>query len=122
MTDTVKKMGFVFRSGPYGTANPREMLDLLLVASAYDQAISLFFIGEGLLHLRSGQAPAELGIKNHTKILAGLDLYDIEHLYVRQSDLKRFNLEPSALITEVILLSDPAFAAQLGAQEQVVTA
>ena len=116
-----KKVGFVFARAPYGSSSTRELLDLVLVASAYEQDISLFFLGAGINQLRTKQGPSAILAKNHSKVYAGLDLYDIEKCFVRASDLEHYQLQASELMLPVNELSDDEFSAQLAAQDRVVT-
>ena len=118
----IKNLAFVFTSAPYGSHYGREMLDLALAASAYDQVISLFFLGDGLFQLQKGQDPSSFYDKNPSKIFAGLDLYEIERVFVRASDLQRFNRQATDIIGSPTVLSDSQFLQAINEQDQVVTA
>lgn len=118
----IKNLAFIFTSAPYGSQYGRELLDLALAASAYDQVISLLFLEEGLFQLYQGQNPASFQIKNPSKVFAGLELYEINRVFVRESDLARFHLRESDLLATPTVLSDSDCARLISAQDHVVTA
>ena len=60
----VKKFMYVNRHAPHGTIYPLERLEVALIGAAFDQDVSMAFIGDGVFQLNKGQDTADLGIKN----------------------------------------------------------
>ena len=51
-----KEIGIINRSSPHGRAQGRESLDLTLALSAFNESLSLFFIGDGVYQLKKGHS------------------------------------------------------------------
>lgn len=73
-------------SSPYSSLSCKEGLDLALVLATFEQAVDLCISGAALAILTTGQTPSEEQGKNLHKLLEGLEFYDIENIYVEQSD------------------------------------
>lgn len=74
-------------SSPYDNGSLKEALDLALVFGTFEQAISLCITGDALALLISEQVPTARHGKHLYKLLDGLEFYDIENIYVRQSEV-----------------------------------
>lgn len=74
-------------SSPFTSLALKEGLDLALVLGTFEQDISLCVTGDALTLLRTNQAPSSAHGKHLHKLLDGLEFYDIENVYVRQSEL-----------------------------------
>lgn len=72
----------VCRHPPYGESFAREALDVAMAAAAFDQKISMLFLGDGVLQLATAQLPAAIEQKSLEKQLGALALYDIDDIYV----------------------------------------
>ena len=80
-------VGVLVRSDPYRQRAGRERLDLAMIVAALELPLRVFFIGDGLLHLAAGQAPAALPAAPFTRgWLALLELGAEVILYARQSE------------------------------------
>ncbi|MBD1575960.1 MULTISPECIES: sulfurtransferase complex subunit TusC [Vibrio] len=99
------KLGFVFRSFPHSTSKGREGLDALLATSAYSEDIEVFFIGAGVTQLLVNQDPKQVLSRDYAAAFKLLDLYDIDNIYVCQTSLQRYQIEPSSLLIPVTILS-----------------
>ena len=53
----MKRIAFVFSTTPHGSASGREGLDALLATSALTEETGVFFIGDGVFQILSGQTP-----------------------------------------------------------------
>ena len=84
----VKKFLYVNRKAPYGTIYAWESLEVVLIGAAFDQDVSLAFIGDGVYQIAKGQDTTELGIKNFSPTYSALGDYDINKIYVEKESLE----------------------------------
>jgi len=82
-----KPILIVNQSAPYGNANAKESLDLALASSAFEQALSILFTGDGIYQLLPEQSPDGIQSKNLLQMLKALPIYGVEQLYVDQQSL-----------------------------------
>ncbi|MCD9494740.1 sulfurtransferase complex subunit TusC [Photobacterium carnosum] len=113
--------GFVFRQPPHGTSSGREGLDALLAASAYSEALSVFFIGDGVLQLVKHQQPEAILSRNYIATFKMLPLYDIENIYVCQQSLTERGLSVDDLLIDVIICSHSELVTALHCCRQILT-
>jgi tRNA 2-thiouridine synthesizing protein C len=64
-----------------------------LAAAAFEQPISLLFMGDGVLQLMAEQDSQAIGVKNIGRLLASLPLYDIERVYVDGEAATRYCID-----------------------------
>ena len=102
MSDEPTKIMFVMRKPPHGSIYAYEGLEVVLIAAAYEQDVSMMFIGDGVLSLKKGQDTTELGIKGFMKTFGVLDGYDVEKLYVEKKSLTDRGLTADDLVVDVI--------------------
>ena len=88
----VKKFMYVNRRAPYGTVYALESLEVVLIGAAFDQDVSLAFIGDGVYQLKSGQDNSESEQKNFSPIYKALGDYDISKLFVEKESLEERGL------------------------------
>jgi len=91
-----KRLLVVVRHSPYSSSLARASLDVALAAAAFDQPVSLLFVGDGVLQLQSGQDCDALGVKNLGRLLASLPLYDIEQVFVDAEAAQHYRLDLAA--------------------------
>ena len=72
-------------SSPYASLACKEGLDLALVLATFEQPVDLCLSGAALGLLTDNQNPTTEQGKNLHKLLAGLEFYDIENVYVEKS-------------------------------------
>lgn len=101
----MKKILFIQRRPPYGTGFAKEALDAILMASAFEQEISLVFCDDGVWQLKNRQDTSELEIKNFSPTFKALELYDIKNIYVEQFSLAERGLTADDLIIPVTILA-----------------
>lgn len=83
----IKKFMFVNRKAPHGTIYAWESLEVVLISAAFDQDVSLAFVGDGVYQLLTNQDTSELGTKNFSPTYKALGDYDINKLYVEKESL-----------------------------------
>ena len=80
------------RKAPYGTIYAWESLEVVLIAAAFDQDISLVFADDGVYQLMKDQNTEEIGMKNFSKTYSALGDYDIKKIYIEQESLEERGL------------------------------
>lgn len=101
------KLGIILKSAPFGTANSREGLDLLLAASAFcsEDEIAIYFVNEGVLNLQGQQQPELLLQKDFIRTFKLLALYELEQRYICHESLQQFSLEHNNLVLSATPIS-----------------
>lgn len=110
---------FVFRSSPYGNGRAREGLDALLAAAVFEQKVSALFIGDGVLQLRSEQAPADS--RNQHKMLHSLQLYDVDQVYFSGSALAARHIDVANIRIPGKVLNDAEITQLLTTANHILT-
>ncbi len=116
-----KKIAVVCRQPPYGNSLAREALDAAMAAAAFDQQVSLIFVGDGVWQLCRQQQPDAIGQRSFEKQLALLPLYDVDQLYADAEALTQRKLSVDELSLPVRLLDGNAIAALLKQQDVVLS-
>ncbi|WP_020560445.1 sulfurtransferase complex subunit TusC [Thiofilum flexile] len=83
----VKKFMYVNRKAPYGTVYALESLEVVLIAAAFEQEVTLAFLDDGVYQIVRNQNPKLLGMKNFSSTYKALGDYDIKQLYVERESL-----------------------------------
>jgi len=83
----VKKFCYLNRKAPYGTIYALESLEVVLIAAAFDQDISLVFADDGVYQLTNNQETDGIGMKNFSNTYSALGDYDIKKIYVEKESL-----------------------------------
>lgn len=115
------KILFISRKAPYGTSTAKEALDALLAASAYDQDLSLLFLGDGIFQLKKDQQLDNTRQKNISNIFPVLEMYDIENIFVQASALKERGLSENDLAIKTKALDDTAIATLMAQQKTLLS-
>jgi len=118
----VKKFMYVNRRAPYGTVYALESLEMVLVAAAFDQDVSVVFMDDGVLQIKKGQETADINMKNFSPTFRALEGYDVEKLYVSKKSLEERGLTEEDLLVPVEVLDQAALAALMDEQEVIITA
>lgn len=95
----VKKFCYINRKAPYGTIYALESLEVVLIAAAFDQDISLVFADDGVYQLTKSQETESIGMKNFSKTYSALGDYDIKKIYVEKESLEERGLSVDDLQT-----------------------
>jgi tRNA 2-thiouridine synthesizing protein C len=117
---TVKKFMYVNRKAPYGTIYALESLEVVLIAAAFDQDVSLAFIDDGVFQLAKGQHTKAIDVKNFSPTYRALEGYDIEKLYVEKEAMEARGLTEDDLVVPVQVLSAEEITALMEQQDVVL--
>lgn len=115
-----KRSVIVLRHSPYGSSLARASVDLALAMGAFEQHYDLLFMGAGVLQLIQKQDSEQIGVKNISRILSSLPLYDMDSVYVDAQSLQRYGLSESDLVLPVILLKDAELAGFLSDSDHLI--
>jgi tRNA 2-thiouridine synthesizing protein C len=117
--EVVKRFMYVNRRAPYCTIYALECLEVVLVAAAFDQDVSVVFLDDGVCQLKKNQDTTGIGMKNFSKTYGALDDYDVEKIYVEKESLEARGLGAGDLVipVEVIAAAD---LREIMAQQDVV--
>jgi tRNA 2-thiouridine synthesizing protein C len=119
---TVKKFMYLNRKAPYGTIYALESLEVVLIAAAFDQDVSLAFVDDGVYQLKKGQdtkPDSGITMKNFSPTYRALEMYDIEKLYVEKESLQNRGLTEDDLLVPVEVM-ERAKLAELMSQQDVI--
>ncbi len=83
-----KKFMFVNRKAPYGTVYALESLEVVLIGAAFEQDVSLAFVGDGVFQIAKGQSTDGIGMKNFSPTYKALGDYEVTKLYVEKESLE----------------------------------
>ncbi len=109
MSET-KNFMYLNRRAPYGTVYAWESLEVVLIGAAFEQNVSLAFIGDGIYQLLKGQNTTELGIKNFSPTYNALGDYDVNKIYVEKESLDARGLTVADLLPLVYEDADEDYA------------
>lgn len=109
------------RSLPNNGSQVQESLDMLLTVAAFDQAVQVLFLDDGVFQLKRGQNPERLGLKDTSAILRALELYDVNTLYVELESLSARGLAKDDLLLPVKLIPRADVHQLLLAQDVIVS-
>ncbi|MGZ8255023.1 MAG: sulfurtransferase complex subunit TusC [Burkholderiaceae bacterium] len=99
-----KKFLYVNRKAPYGTIYALESLEVVLIGAAFEQDVSLAFVGDGVFQLTKGQDTKTLEVKNFSPTFRALEDYDVTKLYVEKEALEARGLTEDDLVVPVELV------------------
>jgi len=83
-----KNFMFVNRKAPYGTVYALESLEVVLIGAAFEQNVSLAFIGDGVYQIAKNQKTDGIGMKNFSPTYKALGDYEVTKLYVEKESLE----------------------------------
>jgi len=118
----VKKFMYVNRKAPYGTVYALESLEMVLIAAAFDQDVSVVFMDDGVYQIKKGQETSGINMKNFSPTFRALEGYDVEKLYVSKESMEERGLSEDDFVVPVEVLDKVALAALMDEQEVVITA
>jgi tRNA 2-thiouridine synthesizing protein C len=120
MSEAKKSLAIVNASAPFSAANAKDSLDVALIFGSYEQAISLYFQGDGVYQLIAKQQPEFIQQKDFLKTLAALEFYDIENIYVCQHSLTQRGLTNDFSIENVAVLDRAEFSTSLHQHQSIL--
>jgi tRNA 2-thiouridine synthesizing protein C len=119
--EIVKRFMYVNRRAPYGTIYALECLEVVLVAAAFDQDVSVVFVDDGVYQLKKNQDTTEIGMKNFSKTYGALDDYDVEKIYVEKESLEARGLTEDDLVIPVQVLAADKLREVMAQQDVVIS-
>jgi tRNA 2-thiouridine synthesizing protein C len=120
MSVTEKSIAILNASAPLSSASAKDSLDVALIFGSYEQAISLYFQGDGVYQLIAAQQPELIQQKNFLKTLAALEFYDIEHVYVCHHSLIQRGLSGNFSIENIEILNPDDFSTSLHQHQTIL--
>ena len=93
-----KKFLYVNRKAPHGSVYAHESLEVVLIAAAFEQDVSLAFIDDGVYQLMRDQDTSQIGMKNFSPTYRALGDFDVNKIYVERESLETRGLGLDDLI------------------------
>jgi tRNA 2-thiouridine synthesizing protein C len=115
-----KRFLYVNRRAPYGTIYALESLEVVLIGAAFEQDVSLAFLGDGIYQLVKGQDTKALEVKNFSPAFRALEDYDVTKLYVEKEALEARGLTEADLLVPVQVIGAERMAEIMEAQDVVL--
>lgn len=94
----IKKFMYVNRKAPFGTVYALESLEVVLIGAAFEQDVSLAFIGDGIYQILKNQDSSDIGMKTFAPTFSALGDYDIRKMYVEKESLEERGLSVDDLM------------------------
>ncbi|MFT6900108.1 MAG: tRNA 2-thiouridine synthesizing protein C [Colwellia sp.] len=120
MTQPEKSVAVINASAPLSKANAKDALDIALIFGSYEQAVSLYFLGDGVYQLIAEQQPEKVEQKNFLKTFAALEFYDIENIYVCHHSMIERGLTNHFSIENVQVLNRDDFSTSLHQHQTIL--
>lgn len=113
VTQATKTVAIVNTQAPFSSAAGKEALDAALIFGSFEQAISLFFIGDGVFQMIGDQNASSIAVKDYLKTFSALEFYDIENIYLCKESLNERNLPANFHIDNIHVLAQNEFSQRL---------
>jgi len=117
----IKKFLYINRKAPYGTIYALESLEVVLIAAAFDQDVSLAFLDDGVYQIMKGQHTKPIDVKNFSPTYRALEGYDIEKLYVEKESMEARGLKEEDFIVPVKVINAQEMADLMQSQDVVLS-
>jgi tRNA 2-thiouridine synthesizing protein C len=111
----------VCRSAPYGRSRAREAIDAAMAFAAFEQPVTLLFLGDGVLVLARGQSPEPGLSRSLEKLIGTLPDYGVNAVCADARALAERGLAASDLALDVQLASPAELRELFAAHELVLT-
>jgi len=118
--ENVKKVMFVMRKAPHGSIYSYEGLETVLITAAYEQDMTMVFIGDGVFALVKGQDTTDIGIKGFIKTYGALEHYDVEKIYVDRVSMEERGLAADDFAIDVEVKEAEEIAAIMEEQHATI--
>jgi len=116
-----KRFLYVNRRAPYGSVYALESLEVVLIGAAFEQDVSVAFLGDGVYQLAKGQDTKGLEMKNFSPTFRALQDYDVTKLYVERDALQARGLSEADLVVPVEVVSAERMAEIMEAQDVILS-
>jgi len=117
----VKRFMYVNRRAPHGTIYAQECLEVVLVAAAFDQDVSLVFVDDGVYQLKSKQDTTAIGTRNFSSTYGALEDFEIEKIYVEKESLEARGLTAKDLVIPVEVIDANKLSDIMASQDVVIS-
>ena len=117
----VKKFLYVNRKAPYGTIYALESLEVVLIGAAFEQDVSLAFVGDGVYQLAKGGDTKALEVKNFSPTYRALEDYDVTKIYVDEEALQARGLSEVDLVIPVEVVGAQRMAEIMEDQDVILS-
>lgn len=118
----MKSLLLISRHSPYGGSYAAEALDIALSAAAFDIAVSLLFMDDGVYQLCKNQTfTSEKNTRNLESVLAALPLYDIHQLWIENESIAVRGMTQADLAHKAEGIGSQQIAELLHQFDQVLT-
>jgi len=117
----VKKFLYVNRKAPYGTIYALESLEVVLIGAAFEQDVSLAFVGDGVYQLAKGGDTKALEVKNFSPTYRALEDYDVTKIYVDEEALQARGLSEADLVIPVEVVGAQRMAEIMEDQDVILS-
>ncbi len=117
----IKKFMYVNRKAPHGTVYALESLEVVLIAAAFDQDVSLAFMDDGVYQLKKGFNTKGIEVKNFQPTYRALDDYDVSKLYVEKEALEARGLTQEDMVVPVEVMSRAEIGKLMETQDVVLS-
>lgn len=118
---TIKKFMMVNRKAPYGTVYALESLEVVLIAAAFEQDVSLAFLDDGVYQLKKGHQTKGVEMKAFEKTYGALEDYDVTKLYVDRESLAARGLTADDLCVPVDIMSRAELGKRMEEQDVLLS-
>ena len=98
MGELKKRIMYVNRRAPYGTAYALEAMDVMLAGAVFEQEVCAVFLDDGVYQLKRGQNPSVLQMKDFSKTFGALPDFDVMNLYVEEESMRQRGMTEGDLI------------------------
>lgn len=100
-----KKILYIANATPFGHADAREKLDLLMMLASFEVNVSILFMDNGVLQLLNTDNE-EIQARAFSPVLKSFEHYEINKLYALDSALAQFGIDAKQLIIETKIISE----------------
>ena len=106
----MKRLLCIVSNNPLDGSKVIEQLEAAMVAAVFEFHVSILFIGDGVNCLRQNQNGDLLGARSPGKLIDGLDIYEINNLYVCVESVESQkileHIQPINLIEQGLLIQE----------------
>ena len=97
MTDA-KKVMITVRKAPHGSIYVHEAIEVMFIVATYGMDLSVVFLDDGVLALKTGQDTKELGIKGFLASVGAFMDFEVSKVYVDRQSLEDRNMTEDDLV------------------------
>jgi len=98
MSDEARKVMITVRKAPHGSIYAQEAIEVMFIVASYGMDLSVVFMDDGVLALKSGQNTQGLGLKGFMASIGALIDFEVSNVYVDAASLAERNLSEEDLV------------------------